>query len=120
MTFDPGAIDLTRLTVSQVVTMAAVLAAIDTVAAIVLALGRGTFSLAYVGVWLTSHVAMRVFPIYALVILGAGLPGLTPGVPALFALAVAGLAAYLGETVKSILINFHTSAPPTDETPVGG
>lgn len=119
MTFDPAAVDLTRLTVTQVATLAAVLAVVDTLSAIVLAIGKGTFSLAYVGVWLTSHVAMRIFPIYALAILGAGLLG-TPAVPALFILAVAGLTAYLGETVKSILINFATSRVPTDETPVGG
>lgn len=120
MTFDPASVDLTRLTVTEVATLAAVLAVIDTLAAIVLAIGKGTFSLAYVGVWLTSHVAMRIFPIYALAILGAGLAGITPAIPALFILAVAGLAAYLGETVKSILINFATSRVPTDETPVGG
>lgn len=113
--------DLTTLTITQVVSLTVVVTVIDVAAAIVLAMTKGTFSLAYVALWLQSHVAPRVFPIFALAWLGHGVPAFdVPAIPPLFGLAIGGLTAYVLETVKSVSENFRTGAPPppVDETPV--
>lgn len=113
--------DLSHLTIIQVMTLTAIITLIDVVGAMILAATKGEFSLAYVGQWLTSHTVKRVFPIFALAWLGHGVPQIDiPAIPALFGMGVAGLAGYLGETIKSVITNFGTTPPATqaDETPV--
>lgn len=110
--------DLTNLTITQVITLAVVLAVIDTLAAIVLAITRSQFELGFIGIWITSHVVKRIFPIFVLALLGNGVPaaGLVP-IPILFGLAVTALAAYLGETVASVISNFAVNDSPADNDP---
>lgn len=110
---------LSTLTPLGVLTTTALITFVDVIAAIVLSVIQGKFSLGYVGEWLISHSAKRVTPIYALLAFGVGVPALEiPAVPALFALAVAGVVAYAGETVKSIQTNFADATAIHDESSV--
>jgi hypothetical protein len=118
---------LSDLTPLGVLTLTALITAVDVVVAYILAAAQGKFDLSYIATWLISHSSKRVVPIYALLAFGVGIePAQIPPVPALFAMAVAGVAAYLGETVKSILVNFNDARAIGDESsipkagPVGG
>ena len=97
--------DLTTLSAVQVLIVALVLAVVDTGYAIVSAFANRTFSLGKVADFLTTHVLQRIFPIFALVAISASVTG--PASTGLFALALAGLTAYLLETVGSISQTFH-------------
>ena len=112
--------DFANLTLLEVVSTLVLITAVDVVTAIVLAIIRGDFSLAYVAVWLQSHTVKRAFPIFALGLVGVGVPGIVPEIPLAFGAALAGLAAYAGETIKSLMDTVSTTTPnkPTDETPV--
>ena len=110
---------LSELTPLGVLTMTALITFIDVVVAYILAASQGKFDLSYVSAWLISHSAKRVVPIYALLAFGVGIaPAQIPAVPALFAMAVAGTIAYLGETVKSIMVNFADARAVGDESSV--
>lgn len=110
---------LSDLTLVGVVTLTLLITAVDVIGAYVLAASQGKFDLGYVANWLTSHSIKRVFPIYALALLGVGIEQAgIPAIPPLFIAATVGVAAYLGETVKSIAINFADARAVRDETPV--
>ena len=115
-------IDLTAITLQQLIGLTVLVTAIDVLGGIALAVIHGTFSLAYVAVWLQSHVLPRVFPIVALALIGHGFPAdgsIVPAIPFAFGLAVAGLTAYLLETIASLRDSFgNTAKAPTDATPV--
>ncbi len=115
-------LDLENLTLVQVIGLTCLVTVIDVLGGIALAAVHGTFSLAYVAVWLQSHVLPRVFPILALAVIGHGIPAdgsIVPAIPFAFGLALAGLAAYVLETVASLRDSFTAkAAPPTDATPV--
>ena len=111
-------IDLNSLTIVQVFTLAALVAAIDTLGSIALSITQNKFSLGAVAIWLQSHVLKRVFPILALAVIGNGVPPLgVPSIPPAFALALAGLAAYVLETIASIRDSFADASRPVDATP---
>lgn len=110
---------LSDLTLTGVVVLTIVITLVDVFGAYLLAVSQGKFDLAYVANWLTSHSIKRVFPIYALAALGVGFPAAgLPEIPALFIASTVGVAAYLGETVKSILVNFGDARAVRDESPV--
>lgn len=110
---------LSDLTLTGVITFTLLITFVDVVGAYLLAVSQGKFDLAYVANWLTSHSLKRVFPIYALALLGSGIADAgIPPIPVLFTAAVAGVAAYLGETVKSIAVNFADARAVRDESPV--
>lgn len=114
-------LDFTALTIVQVVSLAIVLAVIDTLGAIALSVIQGKFSLGAVAIWLESHVLKRVFPILALAAIGHGLTfggtEFLPAIPFAFGLAVAGLAAYAVETIASLRDSFADAVRPGDTTP---
>ena len=114
-------IDLTHLTLTQVFTLSATVAVLDTLAAMALAVTQGVFSLGAVAIWLQSHVLKRVFPILALAVLGSGFTAgetvILPAIPPAFGLAILGLTAYVLETVASIRGSFQDASRPTDTTP---
>jgi hypothetical protein len=63
----------------------------------------------------------RVTPILLLAALGNGVPAFDiPAIPPAFALSVAGLAAYVLETIASLRDSFRRSdpPPPPDITPI--
>lgn len=104
--------DLNALTLVQVLTLAVVLAAFDLVAAVVSSLVTHTFDPAKLPNFLVDHVLARIFPIGALAVIGAGGPYIgLPLIPPMFALALAGLAAYLVATVASISASLPLSSP---------
>lgn len=113
-------LDLSNLTIQQVVGLTILTTAIDVLGGILLAIVHGTFSLSYVAVWLQSHVVPRVFPILALAAIGNGVPAFgVPAIPFAYALALAGLAAYVLETIASLRDSFRdTAAAPTDDSSV--
>lgn len=110
---------LSDLTPLGVLSLTVIVTVVDVVVAYVLAATQGKFDLGYVAAWLMSHSVKRVLPIYAMLALGVGIPAVDiPAIPALFGLAVAGVIAYLGETVKSIAVNFADARAVRDESPV--
>lgn len=113
-------IDLSAITLQQLIGLTVLVTVIDVLGGIALAAVHGTFSLGYVAVWLQSHVVPRVFPILALGIVGHGIPALdVPPIPFAFGLAIAGLTAYVLETIASLRDSFRDAAPPpADGTPV--
>ena len=115
-------IDLTAITLQQLIGLTVLVTVLDVAGGIALAVVHGTFSLNYVAVWLQSHVLPRVFPIVALGLIGHGFPAdgsIVPAIPFAFGLAIAGLTAYVLETIASLRDSFTGKAvPPTDLTPV--
>ena len=109
--------DLNSLTIVQVVSLAILIAVVDTLGAIALSITQNKFSLGAVAVWLQSHVVKRLFPILALAAIGHGFGDILPAIPPAFALALAGLAAYVLETIASLKDSFADASRPADETP---
>jgi len=114
-------LDFTDLSIVQVVSLAIVLAVIDTLGAIVLSVIQGKFSLGAVAIWLQSHVLRRVFPILALAVVGQGVTingtAFLPAIPFAFGLSIAGLTAYAVETIASLRDSFSDASRPLDTTP---
>lgn len=112
--------DLSALTLQQVFGLLAVIAAFDVLTAIAASVAQGKFSLGAVAVWLQSHVLKRAFPIFALAVIGHGIPPLgVPPIEPAFILAIAGLSAYVLETVASIRASLDDASRPIDTTPSG-
>ena len=111
-------LDLSALTLLQASAVLAIVTLLDVGSAYVLSAIHGNFSLGVVAVWLQSHTLRRVFPIFALAVLGHGIPqlGIDPLGP-FWGMALAGLAAYALETIASIQSSFGDTTPPTDVTP---
>jgi uncharacterized membrane protein YdjX (TVP38/TMEM64 family) len=101
-------IDLSSLTVEEVLLVALALAVVDTISGIAGALATHTLDVSRLAEWVTTHVLQRVLPIVALVAIAAALPQ-GPGADAVRATAVAALASYLAETVSSIASNVPRS-----------
>lgn len=119
---DPSTIDLgplSDLTPLGVLSLTALITFVDVAVAYALAVAQRKFDLSYVAVWLVSHSMLRIVPIYAMLILGVGIPAVQiPAVPAIFSLSVAGVIAYFLETVKSVLVNWADARARGDESPV--
>lgn len=110
---------LSDLTLLGVITFTLLITLVDVIGAYLLAASQGKFDLGYVAAWLTSHSVKRVFPIYALALLGAGIePAGIPAIPALFIAATLGVGTYLGETVKSVIVNFADAKAVHDESSI--
>lgn len=97
-------IDLTQITITQVFTLLAILAITDFVTAIVASfVPPNTFSSAVITDFLVTHVAKIIFPIFALAVIGHGIPALdVPAIGPAFALALTGLTAYAVATIGSL------------------
>ena len=111
-------LDLSNLTLAQAAVVLVIVTALEVASAYLLAVVHGNFDLGVVAVWLQSHTIRRVFPIFALAVVGSGIPQL--GVPAIapaYALALAALAAYVLETVASLRDSFGDASRPTDVQP---
>jgi len=112
-------INLSAITLQQAFALLTVITLIDVAGAYLLAVIHGNFSLGVVALWLQSHTIRRVFPIFALAVLGHGAPQIgLPEIPAAWAMAVVGLTAYVVETVASIAASFKDTTPPSDTTPI--
>ena len=110
-------IDLSALTLLQLLGVLLVTAAIDTLSGVFGALSAGTFSWSVVASFLQSHVLARVFPILGLGFLAQTL-GTDQAGAAIWGVALLGLAAYVAETVASISSNLGTRSPaPVVEAP---
>jgi hypothetical protein len=117
-------IDINDITLAQGALLLCLVTAIDVLGSMAIAAMQGKFSLAYVAIWIQSHTLRRVFPIFGLAVLGHGLSSgetaFLPAIPVFWAMAVAGLAAYLLETVKSLQNSFgpEDTPPPPDVSPI--
>lgn len=112
-------IDLSQLTLLQLLGVLLVTAAIDTLSGIFGAISNKTFSWSVVAEFLTTHVLRRVFPILGLGFLAQSL-GTEQAGAAIWGLALVGLAAYVAETVASVSSNLGTpsQAPVVEPPPV--
>lgn len=115
--------DLTNLTLVQIGTYALLAAAADTIFNIVLAIVHQNFSAAYVADFIRSHLLLRVTGILLVASFGTGVPALgVPPIPAATLAATGALAAYVAETVWSIIQGFKDTTPvpdPPTPTPEG-
>lgn len=110
---------LSELTPLGVLTLTALITAVDVALAYILSAVQGKFDLSYVAAWLVSHSVKRVVPIYVLLLFGVGIPAADiPAIPVLFGMAVAGVIAYAGETLKSMLVNFADARAVKDESSI--
>lgn len=96
-------IDLTALALPQFLGLLLLVAGIDTAFSVVLAIANGNFDGEYLLDFLRTHILAKVAPIFALALIGSGVPAL--GIPAIppawgFALISGGL--YVANTVASI------------------
>jgi hypothetical protein len=108
-------IDLTALTLTQAFALLAIVALLDVGGSIAMAITAGTFELAAVGHWIQSHVLVRVFPIFALAVLGHGVDPYVPAIVPAWGLAIVALTAYVLETVGSLTASARgDNAPPVD------
>ena len=110
--------DLSNLTLTQAALVLVIVTALDVGAAYVLSITQGKFDLGAVAIWVQSHTIKRVFPIFALAVLGHGIPqlGLDPVGP-FWGMALVALAAYALETIASIRASFGDASPPADTQP---
>jgi hypothetical protein len=115
--------DFTNLPLTALFTYLILIAAIDVGFNIIMAIVHGNFSGSYVADFLRTHILLRVFIIGALGILGHGVPALgVPAIPAVSLAATGGLAAYVVETVASLVQALHETTPrpqPPTPTPSG-
>lgn len=113
--------DLANLPLSALFTYLVLVAGIDVGFNVVMSIVHGNFSAIYVADFLRTHILLRVFVIDALGVLGHGVAALgVPAIPAVSLAATGGLAAYVVETVGSLVeaIKETSPAPPTP-TPEG-
>jgi hypothetical protein len=115
-------INLEALTLTQVFGLLAIITLFDVVGSIIMSIVRKEFSFSYVAVWLQSHTLRRVFPIFALAVIGHGVGEgtIVPAIAPAFAMALAGLLAYVLETIKSLADSLDPVTPniPTDTSPI--
>ena len=101
-------LDLSTLSLLQIVILLFALTALDWVAGVGGAIAHKTFSVNQVADFLASHVLSRVIPLIFAAAVGQGVPQIgLAAVPAVWALFLAGGAAYLAETVASISASLH-------------
>lgn len=114
-------VDLSALTLTQAFATLAVVAAFDVLGSIALSVIQGKFSLGAVATWIQSHVLKRVFPIFAMAVLGHGIAAngtvFVPAIEPAWLVAIAALAAYVLETVASIRDSIDDASRPADTTP---
>ena len=104
--------DLTTLSLASFMGLLLLVAGVDTAAGVVVALIRNTFSADKVLEYLRSHVLLRVFPIFALALIGHGIPQLAvPAIAPAWAAAVLSFTAYIVETIGSLRSTFATPTP---------
>lgn len=106
--------DLNHLTLSQLLVGLLLLTAADFVSGVGSAIAHHTFTVDEVAQFISTHVLGRVIPLAFLAAVGLGIPQLgVEGIPAVFAIFLAGGAAYVAETVSSIAQNVGTVTPAT-------
>lgn len=113
---DIGTIDLTNLSLVQLGSTLLLFAALDTGVSVVLAVIRREFSFSYVLDFLRTHVLKVATPILALGVVGHGIEGFVPAIPAASLAASASLAAYAAVTLSSIYQSFQDSSPTPQTT----
>lgn len=115
--------DLTNIPLIALFTYLILVAALDVGFNVVLSIVHGDFSALYVADFLRTHILLRVFIIGALGVLGHGISALeVPAIPAVSLAATGGLAAYIVETVASLVQALHETTPrpqPPTPTPSG-
>lgn len=114
--------DFTNLPIQSILALALLLAAVDTVIAMLVALVNGNFNGVYATGFLKSHIAVIVVPIALLAIIGHDwnfFGVAVPGIPGGTLAADAALAAYAANVVSSVkgTLGDKAVAPATVTTP---
>lgn len=110
--------DFLNLALPQFLGFLLLITAVDVVAAVLVAFTKGTFSTDYILTYIRSHVLARVFPIFAMEVIGKGVPSL--GIPAIGAaadFAAVSLGLYVVETIGSIKGSLDGPSVPSDNNP---
>lgn len=115
--------DLTNLSLVQIVSTLLFFAAVDTIFAFVVALTSGpfpgTFNAAYALDFLRTHVLKIGVPILGLAIVGNGIDGYVPAIPACTVMAIGALGLYILATVASLRDTWGDKAvTPTSTTAI--
>lgn len=98
--------DLNNLTLTQIVLGLLALTVADFVSGAGMAIVNHTFSVHVVADFISLHILGRVIPLSFLAAIGVGIPQIgLAGIPAVFAIFLAGGAAYVAETLASIATN---------------
>lgn len=113
---DVFTIDLPKLSLVAIISLAAILGFVDTAWNVLLSLAHGDFSAEYVTKFLVSHVGLVLFPIAAAAVIGNGIPALEiPPLPAVTLVAEGGLVAYLVKVVVSLKDATRSTSVPAAE-----
>lgn len=111
--------DLTSLSLVQIISTLLFFAAIDTVFAYVVAIANGSFNAAYALDFLRTHVLKAGVPIALLALVGHGVEGFVPAIPAANLVAIGSLGVYILATIASIKDTWSDKAvAPTPSTAV--
>lgn len=110
-------IDLTHLSLLQLLIVLLITAAVDTLTGIVGAVMSHTFTVDLVATYLETHVLKRVFPILGVGFLAQSLGGPEGAGAVIWAGALLSLGAYVAETVASVQTNLATAIPPAPPAP---
>ena len=105
--------ELVNLTLKATLSLLFILGALDTVYAIILAVIRQEFSATYVINFLWSHIGRIWFPIFALAVIGHGVPALdVPPIGAAGLAANLSIVAYAVFVLKSLVVSTQTTKAP--------
>lgn len=98
--------DLEHLTLAQIVIGLFSITVLDFISGVAGAFANHTFSVDSIAQFVATHILGRVIPLSFAAAVGIGLPVLNlPPSPAIFAVFLAGGAAYVAETLASIVKN---------------
>lgn len=109
--------EIALITLKGLISLTIIVGLIDTVFAMIAAVQQHVFDWQYSVAWLIDHGKVWL-AIIALGVLGTGIRGLdVPPIHVAYLAAQAGLALYVGNTIKSMIVNARNSSAP--EPPTG-
>jgi hypothetical protein len=104
--------EIAVITLKGLIALTVLVGLIDTAFAMIAALAQGVFDWKYAVAWLLDHGRIWL-AIIALGILGTGIPALdVPPIHVVYLAAQAGLVTYVGNTIRSLIINARDSRAP--------
>lgn len=106
--------EIAVITLKGLIAMTIIVGLIDTAFAMLAAVGQRVFDWSYAVTWLVDHGRVWL-AIVALGVLGTGIKGLdVPPIHMAYLAAQAGLVLYVGNTIKSMIVNSRDSRLPED------
>jgi uncharacterized membrane protein len=109
--------ELALITLKGLIALTIIIGLIDTAFAMLAAAQQGVFKWAFAVSWLIDHGKIWL-AIILLGVLGTGISTLdVPPIHVAYLAAQAGLALYVGNTIKSMAVNARDSSVPEPKTP---